>query len=562
MSEEKQAQPGILQKVQVWLPMLLAITLIAGMLIGLRLQMAGDDLIETAGQVTTVSEGQGKIEELIRYIEAKYVDDVNREELIQQAIEQVLTSLDPHSNYIPAEELKEINEQLEGNFEGIGVEFMVLEDTITVITPLSGGPAASAGILAGDQIITISDSLVAGKRINSREITGLLRGAGGTIVRVGIRRGQSGKLLHFDIKRDIIPMNSLDAAYMLDEQTGYIRINRFSATTYDEFVQALEKLVEQEKMQDLVLDLRHNPGGYLQQATNILSQLFADKDKLLVYTEGRAVVRTEYRSSGRSFYRVGKIAVLIDEGSASASEIIAGAIQDHDRGVIIGRRSFGKGLVQEQYPLRDGSALRLTVARYYTPSGRSIQKPYEDVESYEEELDDRLENGELSDASKAPILDSTRYFTANGHVVYASGGITPDVIIPLDTLLVNGSIAELRQYIQSFLLRYKEENPRLSKMSPSAFVQSFTVNPEMFQSFLKFARGRGWQGGDLSQTGNGTLLSLKAEIKAGLARLLYGSQVYFEVLNDADPMISNALRLLSQSDPVAAARSEPTARRN
>lgn len=562
MSEEKQAQPSILQKVQIWLPMLLAVVLVAGMLIGLRLQINSDELIVSSGKVAPSAEGQGKIEELIRYIEAKYVDEVNREELIQKAIEQVLSTLDPHSSYIPAEELKEINEQLEGNFEGIGVEFMVLEDTITVITPLSGGPAASAGILAGDQIITIGDSLVAGTNINSRTIMGLLRGAGGTMVKVGIRRSQSAKLLHFDIKRDIIPMNSLDAAYMLDNQTGYIRINRFSATTYDEFVQALEKLVEQQKMQQLVLDLRHNPGGYLQQATNILSQLFADKDKLLVYTEGRAVIRTEYRSSGRSFYNVGKIVVLIDEGSASASEIIAGAIQDHDRGVIIGRRSFGKGLVQEQYPLRDGSALRLTVARYFTPSGRSIQKPYEDVENYEEELDDRLENGELSDGSKAPILDSTSYFTANGHIVYASGGITPDILVPLDTLLISGSIAELRQYIQSYLLRYKAENPRLSKTNQSAFVQQFAVSPDMFQAFLKFARSRGWKGGDLSQAGNSTLSSLRAEIKASLARLLYGAQAYFEVLNASDPMIISALGVLSQKDPVAAARNAPTAKRN
>ena len=562
MSEEKHAQPRILQKVQVWLPMLLAVVLVAGMLIGLRLQINGDQLVNDSGQVVPSAEGQGKIEELIRYIEAKYVDEVDRNELIQKAIEQVLSTLDPHSSYIPAEELKEINEQLEGNFEGIGVEFMVLEDTITVITPLSGGPAASAGILAGDQIITIGDSIVAGTNINSRTIMGLLRGAGGTMVKVGIRRSQSANLLHFDIKRDIIPMNSLDAAYMLDNQTGYIRINRFSATTYDEFVQALEKLVEQQNMQQLVLDLRHNPGGYLQQATNILSQLFADKDKLLVYTEGRAVIRTEYRSSGRSFYNIGKIVVLIDEGSASASEIIAGAIQDHDRGVIIGRRSFGKGLVQEQYPLRDGSALRLTVSRYFTPSGRSIQKPYEDVENYEEELDDRLENGELSNGSKAPILDSTRYFTANGHVVYASGGITPDILIPLDTLLVSGSIAELRQYIQSFLIRYKGENPRLGKLNQAAFVQQFAVSPDMLQAFLKFARSRGWKGGDLSQTGSSTLNSLRAEIKASLARLLYGAQAYFEVLNDNDPMIISALNILSQKDPVAAARNAPTAKRN
>ncbi|NRA49611.1 MAG: S41 family peptidase, partial [Phaeodactylibacter sp.] len=408
-----QDRPSAPNKFSIWLPLLFAIVLVTGMLLGMRMQSTMPKMVVEQEETGVEGIGQGKIEEILRYVEAKYVDDVDKEALTEEVIDDLLSKLDPHSNYISAEELMAVNEQLKGNFDGIGVEFMLLEDTIVVVTPLVGGPSESAGILSGDRIVQIADSTIAGVGMNSDDIIRMLRGEKGTDVEIGILRGNETELRRFTVTRDEIPMNSVDVAYMLDETTGYIKVNRFSATTYEEFMKALEGLVENQDMEDLVLDLRHNPGGYLQQATNMLSQLFRDKDKLLVYTEGDAVSRSEYSSTGRNFFDVEDVVVLIDEGSASASEIVAGAIQDHDRGVIVGRRSFGKGLVQEQYKLRDGAALRLTVARYYTPSGRSIQKPYDDPEAYDLEMYDRYETGELEAAKNMVVEDSTEYYTDN-----------------------------------------------------------------------------------------------------------------------------------------------------
>ncbi|MEZ4983592.1 MAG: S41 family peptidase [Saprospiraceae bacterium] len=347
------------KKVSVWLPLMLGGVMALGIYLGMRFQEANVHFNnEELSALHQSLSGQGRVEELLRYIDAKYVEAPDKDALSRAAIEAIVAELDPHSSYISPEELVAVNEQMEGNFDGIGVEFMVLEDTIVIVSALSGGPSEAVGIQAGDKIITIEDSIVAGRQLETPDIFKLLRGEKGTQVKVGIARGNRDELLHFTITRDKIPMYSVDAAIMLDDKTGYIKVNRFSGTTYDEFVQALEKLVEKQNMQDLVIDLRHNPGGYLTQATKMLSQLFPEKGKLLVYTEGRTVKRTEYTTNGRPFYPIGKVAVLIDEGSASASEIMAGAVQDHDRGVIVGRRSFGKGLVQEQYPLRDGGALR------------------------------------------------------------------------------------------------------------------------------------------------------------------------------------------------------------
>lgn len=554
MVGDQQPVGGWKQKIQVWLPLLLASVLVAGMLVGMRLQSAAPAVMVQPIESSENAGSQGRIEELIRYIEAKYVDDVDRERLIRKAIESMLGELDPHSNYIPAEEIKEVTEQLEGNFDGIGVEFMMLEDTIVVVTPLAGGPAASAGVMAGDKIVMIGDSAVAGNKRSNRDITNLLRGAGGTQVTIGVKRNGVKELLKFTITRDKIPMNSVDVSYMLNDKIGYIKINRFSANTYDEFVQALEKLVETRGMEDLVLDLRHNPGGYLQQASNMLSQLFNEKDKLLVYTEGRSVARTEYKTTGRSFYDIKDVVVLIDEGSASASEIMAGAIQDHDRGVIIGRRSFGKGLVQEQYPLRDGSALRLTVARYYTPSGRSIQKPYENAASYEQELDERFASGELAEGEKAPVLDTTRFYTAGGHVVYGGGGIIPDIIVPLDTNLYSSVASELRQFLPNFVFRHIEEHPELKRRYNSQrFAEQYRVDEAMLGRFIAYARNRGFKKAE--STIDARLRNrLSLEIKATLGRQLFNDEVYYTILNKEDDIVRRALNVLGQPNPLAAAR--------
>lgn len=537
----------------VWMPLLLAVVLVVGMLVGMRLQSASPAvMVQTAGETDGLLTGQGRLEELIRYIEAKYVDPVDRERLIRQAIERLLADLDPHSTYIPAEDLREINEQMEGNFDGIGVEFMLIDDTIVVIAPLAGGPAEAAGIMAGDKLVMIGDSTVAGKQLASRDITSLLRGEKGTQVEVGIRRGNRRELLRFTLTRDKIPMHSVDVAYMLDEQTGYIKINRFSATTYEEFAQALERLVEKEGMQDLVLDLRHNPGGYLQQATNLLSQLFVDKGKLMVYTEGRAVSRTDYVTSGRAFFPVQDVVVLIDEGSASASEIVAGAIQDSDRGVVIGRRSFGKGLVQEQYPLRDGSALRLTVARYYTPSGRSIQKPYDNDFAYEEDLDQRLASGELAGNGKVALPDSTRYFTANGHVVYGGGGIIPDIFVPIDTSLYNSDYLQLRQYLPNFVFRHLEAHrAEFDRYDRTRFQNQYRVDDNLLEEYLAYARR---QGGPTTALNGHLRNDLRWALKARLGKQLFDDQMFYAIWNQQDKMILRALEVLGQPNPLAAAR--------
>lgn len=539
----------------MWLPLAFAVVLIGGMFIGMRLQSAAPPMVVERGSTTGNSVGQGKIEELIRYIEAKYVDDVDRDELIQEAINEILGKLDPHSNYFTAEELQEATEQLEGSFDGIGVEFMVVDDTIVVVSPLAGGPSEAVGILAGDKIISVEDSIIAGLELTNRDIVNFLRGERGSEVRIGIKRGNESRVRNFNVTRDKIPMNSVDISYMLDEKTGYIKVNRFSATTYEEFMQGLEKLVEEKDMEDLVIDLRHNPGGYLQQATNILSQLFKDKDKLLVYTEGRAVSRNDYESSGKAFFDVDDIVVLIDEGSASASEILAGAIQDHDRGIIVGRRSFGKGLVQEQYKLRDGSALRLTVARYYTPSGRSIQKPYNDLDKYNEDVIARYESGELTEADKMSIQDSTKYYTADGHVVYGGGGLFPDVFVPIDTNLFSDTYLLLRQYIPEFTFGYVENNNQeFSEFTLEKFAERYTVSNGLFNDFMGYVKSKGLE--EALPNLNQVKSELKLLIKARIARQLFGDEGFFTILNAEDEMVRKALEILKEPDPLVLLKDE------
>lgn len=549
----------LLKKVTVWLPLLLAIVLALGMFIGLRFQAASPTVVSGSdlANLHRGLAGQGKVEELLRYIDAKYVDEADKKDMVNKAIDAVLGQLDPHSNYISAEDLIAINEQLEGNFDGIGVEFMILDDTIVVITPLTGGPSEAVGIQAGDKIVSIEDSIVAGRNLATRDIFSLLRGEKGTDVRVGIHRFGEDQLLDFTITRDKIPVHSVDVSMMLDDKTGFIKVNRFSATTYDEFVQALQVLVEEHEMEDLVVDLRHNPGGYLTQATNMLSQLFPEKGKLLVYTEGRTVKRTEYSTNGRPFYNIGEVVVLIDESSASASEIMAGAIQDHDRGVLVGRRSFGKGLVQEQYPLRDGSALRLTVARYYTPSGRCIQKEYDtgDDITYDLDVEERYVNGELSGEGKVEIADTTQFFTDNGHVVYGGGGVTPDVFVPLDTFLLREDYLRWRQYTAAYIFRYVEQYPDLAdQYDLPGFVSNYQVPHSVYQDYLVYAKEQGEE--SAAPTNARVVKELKRFIKARLARQLFTQEGFFAVWNEEDDMIQEAMRVLRTDNPLAAAREE------
>ncbi len=535
-------------KVQVRLPLLLAAVLAVGMFIGQQLPRYENHLWFTPDAYRS-SNSMGTLDEILQYVEAKYVDSVDTKALQDGAIAHVLEQLDPHSVYITPEELEHEEEVLNGNFEGIGIEFLLIDDTIQVVAPLAGGPSEAVGILAGDKIVTIEDSLVAGVKITNAEIFEKLRGPQGSKVRLGVRRGKEGKLRQFTITRDVIPVKSVEVAYMLDKETGYIKINRFSAPTYQEFMEELRRLVEEKSMKNLVLDLRGNPGGYLNEATDLLSQLFPE-GKLLVYTEGRTEERQDYKSNGRARFNIENVAVLVDEGSASASEIVAGAIQDHDRGWVIGRRTFGKGLVQVQYPLSDGGGLRLTISRYYTPSGRSIQRAYKDQEDYDHEAERRLQNGELADASKIQQADSTKYYTGMGRVVFGGGGITPDVFIPLDTSFNTDYFLSALQFLPQFASRWMEkQNKATLPDKPEAFSQQFRVPDPLLIEFVKFVESQGVaaNAGELERSKP----ELSRLLKARIAKLLFQEEGQYRVLNDDDPAVEKALHVLRSGVPVA-----------
>lgn len=531
MQANKKPKPS---PVAIWLPLMLSIALAAGIYIGMRL----------SGPATPDDASPNhKIEALIRYIEAKYVDEVDRHKLVDEAITAVLRQLDPHSSYISPEELSKIKEQMAGEFMGIGVEFLLLGDTVVVVSVAGDSPAKKAGILAGDKIIAVEDSLVSGKGLNSDDIIRRLRDENKSKVRIAILRypGKSPKTLTLERRR--IPIKSVDAAYWLNDRVAYIRINRFSATTDKEFLAALERLSARNRQIHLILDLRHNPGGYLQQASNILSQIFPERGVLMVYTEGRTVHRSDYHSSGRAFFDIGKIAVLIDEGSASASEIIAGAVQDHDRGLVIGRRSYGKGLVQEQYALGDGSAVRLTVARYFTPSGRSIQRPYKKNGQVITKTTGPAEvSGPAVAAGTGNGPDSTVYFTDAGRVVYSGGGILPDITIPADSIGQLPIMQEVRNKLPVFSLSSYGEAKKRFEGERTLYFRQYTIGDSTVAAFKQYLTSTApgfspleWQA---------VKSRLPYLIKAHVARNLFGPEAYFQVINQHDPTVQKALQHL------------------
>ncbi len=529
------------------LPIILAAVLALGMFIGQQLPRYSGHLW-IAPAAYRLSAARGPLEEILRYIEARYVDSVDVAQLQEEAIHHLLAQLDPHSAYLSPEEVSLEEEMMTGSFEGIGVEFLIIKDTIQVVSVISGGPSERAGLLAGDKIMSVGDSLLSGRGITNAEVIRRLRGPKGSAVRIGVLRGREEKLRYFTVERDVIPVHSVDAAYMLDEQTGYIKINRFSATTQQEFMEALERLVEQEGMKHLVLDLRGNPGGYLTEATELLSQFFP-KGKLLVYTEGRSEPRQEYKSHGRIRFDIANLAVLVDEGSASASEIVAGALQDHDRGWVIGRRTFGKGLVQAEYPISNGGALRLTTSRYYTPSGRCIQRAYKDDPDYDGELQRRLNNGELTDSAAQKLTDTTRYFTGIGRIVYGGGGIMPDIFIPADTSFLNDYYLQVLPYLSSFAARWlSEQKQRQMPTDLTSFVRQYVVPGDLTRQLADYAAAQGVRF-DKAQWER-CRRELQRQLKAHLARQRFSQEGYYRVLNDDDPAVEKARQLLrSQGAP-------------
>ena len=423
-----------------------------------------------------------------------YVDKVNEEKLVEDAIRGMLEKLDPHSAYSNAEEVKKMNEPLQGNFEGIGVQFNMVEDTLFIIQPVSGGPSAKVGILAGDRIITVNDTTIAGVKMSREEIMRRLRGPKGTHVKLGINRNGFNELLSFDVVRDKIPLHTIDATYLIRKGIGYIRISSFGATTHKEFTDAITELKKQ-GMKDLILDLQGNGGGYLNAAVDIANE-FLEANELIVYTEGLRSPRREFKAKGDGKLRKGKVVVLIDEYSASASEIVTGAIQDWDRGQVVGRRSFGKGLVQRPLDLPDGSMIRLTTARYYTPSGRCIQKPYDDKKKYKEDLNERFKKGEFIHADSIHFPDSLKYKTRKlERTVYGGGGIMPDYFIPLDTTRYNKYHRDLaaKGSIINTCLRYIDNNrEELDKRYKDfdIYQKEFEVTPKLLRQLWKMGKKR------------------------------------------------------------------------
>ncbi len=493
----------------------------------------------------TYRQAAEKLTALIFQIEQNYVDSVDTEAIVEDAIVGILEDLDPHSTYISAKDVQKANETLEGNFEGIGVQFNILKDTIVVISPISGGPSDKLGILAGDKIVSIDGVNVAGVGITNEDVTGTLRGPKDTKVDVGIRRTGEKRVLEFAIIRDKIPIYSLDASYMINDKIGYIKLNRFAKTTMDEFHQAMAQL-KKEGMEDLILDLQGNGGGLLDTSKELADQ-FLTENHTIVYTEGRNYPRRNYKSTPSGDFLKGRLIVLIDEGSASASEIVSGAIQDWDRGLVVGRRSFGKGLVQRPIPLPDGSMVRLTTQKYYTPSGRCIQKPYDDgAEAYNMERFERYENGEAYSADSISLPDSIKYYTNKKRLVYGGGGILPDVFVPYDTLQASRLNADLvrKGVMNQFTLVFTNENrKKLLKAYPSvsAFIDGF--DDEMWiTEFKKYATDEGieWDEEQYDRSKN----LIHGRVRALIARNLWDTSAYYQVYNPYWPTYQKSVDLL------------------
>ncbi len=487
-----------------------------------------------------------KFNTLLYQLERNYVDTIDAADLVEQSIVKMLQELDPHSVYIPKEELQKMNEPLEGNFEGIGIQFNILKDTITVVSPIPGGPSERLGIRASDRIVTIEEENVAGIGITNSMVVDRLRGKKGTVVNVAIKRKGENDLLDFAITRDEIPIFSVDASIMEDDKTGYIKINRFSAKTAEEFRDALAELKEQ-GMENLILDLQGNGGGYLRAAVDVADELLSG-NKLLVYTEGRTQPRQDQRADYKGAFEEGNLIILVDEGSASASEIVAGAVQDWDRGMIIGRRTFGKGLVQKPYMLPDGSAVRLTVSRYHTPSGRCIQKPYEDgVEDYYKERFERYKNGEMFSMDSISFPDSLKFSTSRDRVVYGGGGIMPDVFVPFDTSETSGYFSNLvrKGIINSYALSYADaKRKKLKRTYPDykAFKKDFKIDQEITDAIIAEAEKEmiSFNEEDFKKSEHAITIRFKALV----ARTLYESEAFYYIINDINESYQKALEVL------------------
>ncbi len=527
-----------------FMPLIIAVCVVAGILIGTfyAKHYGGTKL-------GIINGSSNKLNALLRVIDDQYVDSVNMADLVEKAMPQILAELDPHSTYIPAQKLEEVNSELEGSFSGIGVQFTIQEDTIHVNSVVPGGPAEKVGLIAGDRIVMVNDSLFVGKGLTNEKAMRNLKGPKGSTVKLGIKRASEKKLLDFTITRGDIPQNTIDAAYMINDKFGYIQISKFGRTTHVELLNAIAQLSHKD-CQGLIIDLRDNTGGYMEAATRMVNE-FLPEGKLIVYTQGRKYPRMEEYANGTGSCQKMPLVVLVNEGSASASEIFAGAIQDNDRGTIVGRRSFGKGLVQQPIDFSDGSAIRLTIARYYTPSGRCIQRPYENGNNSQYEMDwiNRYEHGEFFSKDSIKLNEDQKYYTTLGRPVYGGGGIMPDVFVPQDTTGVTSYLIEVssKGLILQYSFQYSDRNrAKLSEFENEEDMLKYLRRQGIVDQFIRFADSKGVKRRNLLIHKSHQLLE-----KALYGNIIYnilGREPYIRYLNQSDATVKTALDILEKGE--------------
>ena len=529
-----------MKKIHIYIPLLLGIAAAIGIFIGGKLNFT-----DTSDRIFATNSKKDKLNRLIDYIDYEYVEDVNTDSIVDVTVNGILSNLDPHSVYIPKENFQKVRESMKGGFVGVGISFYTFKDTITVIRSIKNGPSAKAGIKGGDRILTVNGDTIINKGLDNDALVNKIKGPIDTYVNLGVYRKSSNQFLNFKLKRSTIPLKSVDASYMLTDELGYIKLNRFAESSYKEFISALKNL-KSNGAQRLVLDLRDNPGGFVGVASEIIDEFLVDK-KLILYTKNKRNKIEKTFATDKGIFENGYVYVLINENSASASEILAGALQDNDLGTIVGRRSYGKGLVQREMQLGDGSAVRLTVSKYYTPTGRSIQRAYEKGNTdYFDDYYNRINSGELTDETKIEVADSLKFTTPKGKVVYGGGGIIPDIFVPVDKGMNNQTLEfiEKRGLTSNFVFELLEENRQAYfGFTQDEFISNYTIEDIVVKKFEKFLQEK--------TQSNIVFVAYRQEvkhyIKANIAEQLFGDEAYSKVLSKYDNMIE---KILSIENPI------------
>ena len=531
------------RKYSIFTPIIAAICIVIGVLLGMYYASPHNNSIFITQTPTN------KLNSIIRIVDENYVDTVNMSELVEDALPHIISELDPHSVYIPKIYAQEVGSELDSSFSGVGIQFTIQQDTIYVNSVVKQGPAEDVGIIAGDRIITVDDSLFVGNKVNNNTAIRTLKGPKGTQVKLGIQRSGEPQLLNFVVTRGDIPQNTIDATYMLNDKFGYIQLSKFGRTTYVELINSMALLLY-ENAEGIIIDLRGNKGGYLDIVAKIVNE-FLPKERLIVFTEGRKMTRQDIYSNGSGGFQQIPLVLLIDEASASSSEIFAAAIQDNDRGTVIGRRSYGKGLVQQEIAFNDSSLLRLTVARYYTPSGRSIQKPYTkgDNKDYQMDLMNRIEHGELFNKDSIKLDDNLLYHTLNGRPVYGGGGVMPDIFVPQDTISVNSYLSDIlrRGLITQFSFQYTDKNrDKLSKYTTEVELEKYLKSQYIVDRFIQFADSKGVKRRNLLIEKSRDLMQ-----KSLFSNIIYnvlGMEAHIKFLNQTDKTLEEAVKILEEGN--------------